>query len=123
MKFEEHNLQSSFVYWFRLAYPNDTLLSIPNGAKLSGNSLQRAKAWKRLEKEGALSGAADLFLAVKTNKYGGLWIETKTVKGTQSAKQKDFQKRIEKAGYAYIICRSLDTFQQVIREWMLQKII
>ena len=40
------------------------LFAIPNGAKLAGTYLQRAKAWKRLEAEGAVKGAADLLLSV-----------------------------------------------------------
>lgn len=122
MNFEEHRIQSSFVEWFRFAYPKHVLLSIPNGAKLAGNEVQRAKAWKRLEREGAIPGAADLFLAVRTPAFGGLWIETKTEKGTQSKAQKEFQRRVTADGYGYVICRSLQQFQNVVTAWINTKI-
>lgn len=112
----EHHLQVGCVKWFRLQYPKlkSLLLSIPNGAKLSNG----AKAWKRLEAEGAVAGAPDLLLLVPSGDYGFLCIEMKTKKGRQSDSQKAFEVEIVKNGGAYCIIRSLDQFQSIVKSYL-----
>lgn len=45
-----------------------------------------------------------------------LLIEFKTPTGRQSAKQKEWQARVEAQGFRYYIVRSLEDFQELIRE-------
>lgn len=112
----EHSLQVACVRWFRAQYPNlrKHLLSIPNGAKLANG----AKAWKRLEAEGAVAGAPDLLLLVPSGDYGFLCIEMKTPKGRQQQSQKAFEDAIVSKGGAYCIPRSLDQFQNLVRSYL-----
>lgn len=118
--FPEHELQVLCITWFRLTYPkiSGLLFAIPNGAKLAGNPIQRARAWKRLEAEGARPGVADLFLAVPAGKYAGLFIEMKVEKGTQRPAQKTFEKDIVQAGYGYAIPRDLETFIEIVQQYL-----
>jgi hypothetical protein len=120
MKHEEHDLQCACVRWFRTQHPKKArlLFAIPNGAKLSGSPLQRAKAWKRLEAEGAVSGAADLFLAIPSGDLAGLFIEMKTQRGRQSEKQAAFESAVIASGYGYAMPRTIENFMQIIASYL-----
>lgn len=120
MNHTEHNLQAACVTWFRMQYPTRAglLFAIPNGAKLAGTPWQRAKAWKRFEAEGALPGAADLFLAIPSGDLAGLFIEMKTKQGRQSDTQAAFEAGVVAAGYGYVIPRSLDGFVKIVKEYL-----
>lgn len=112
----EDDLQMACVRWYRMQYSayEKLLFSIPNGAMLAGDKLQRIKRWQRLAKAGALAGVADLFLSVPSKDAHGLYIEIKTTKGQQTKAQKEFQKAVELVGYRYVICRSFEDFKKVI---------
>lgn len=116
----EHALQAACVRWFRLQYPKykRLLFAIPNGARLYGNKLQRVKQWKKLEKEGAVPGAADLFLSIPSGDLAGLYIEMKTPKGVQSGKQKQFEQDALNAGYGYAMPRSFEEFERIIKNYL-----
>lgn len=119
MSKREHELQSACVRWFRLQHPTRTLFSIPNGAFLGGSDrAKRAMQWKKLKAEGAMEGAADLFLAVRTNDYAGLFIEMKAGKNGQTEEQKLFEQNVKVAGYEYKVCRDFDTFVSIIQAYL-----
>jgi hypothetical protein len=116
----EHDIQVACVNWFREAYPRYQwlFLAIPNGAMLYGDKTRRAIQWKKLEAEGALPGAADLFLAVPSGELHGLWIEMKTPKGTQSEKQKKFGEHVKNVGYGYAMPKSVKEFIKVVESYL-----
>lgn len=105
--------QRACVKWFRLQYPqlSKNLISIPNGYQTSAIQARIAIA------EGLTAGAADLVLFYPSHGFHALFIEMKTPKGRQSPKQKEFQAHVERFGYQYIICRSLDEFRAKITEY------
>ncbi|MEL7226888.1 MAG: hypothetical protein AAGL17_19140, partial [Cyanobacteria bacterium J06576_12] len=72
----------------------------------------------RLEREGALSGVPDLFLAVPSGDLAGLYIEMKTQRGTQSDEQKDFEAKAIALGYGYAMPRSRPEFERVVRSYL-----
>ncbi len=113
-------MQGACVQWFRLQYPKYSrlLFAIPNGARLHGTEAQRAAAWARLEKEGAIAGAADLFLAVPAHGMPGLFIEMKTPNGRQSEKQKAFEAAAVAAGYGYAVPRSETEFRNIVARYL-----
>lgn len=115
----ESELQSKCVAWFRAEYPDKRrlLFSIPNGVKLHGTEKERVITWKRLEREGAVPGAADLFLSVPSGDLAGLYIEMKTPKGTQQETQKEFEADVVEAGYGYVMPRSEKQFRNAIRRY------
>jgi hypothetical protein len=117
-RFAEHHLQASCVRWFRMQYPRLLLFAVPNGATLSGDARMRAQQWARLEAEGAIAGAADLFLAVPRGEFAGLFIEMKTPRGKQSDRQKEFEKRAIEAGYGYAVPRTFDQFVAIINQYL-----
>lgn len=110
MKQEEHNIQVACVCWFRIQYPfrSALLFAVPNGGRRDRVTGAKLKA------EGALAGVADMLLLCPSSRYHGLCIEFKTQTGRQSEAQKTFQRKVEGAGYAYCVVRSIDDFINVV---------
>ena len=120
-KQEEHELQKGCVKWFRLQYPKlqKLLFAIPNGARLAGNNrVERAKEWNKLKAEGAVQGAADLFLSIPSGDLAGLYIEMKTPKGKQSKEQQAFEQAVVQQGYGYAMPKSFFEFERVIKSYL-----
>ena len=67
----------------------------------------------RFKAMGVIPGVSD-FIYLKP---GGrpMFIELKTDTGSQSPAQKEWQAKIESAGYEYIICRDLETFKNILK--------
>lgn len=106
MKKEESQLQRLCVRWFRLSYPNALIFAIPNGGS---RHLFEAK---KMKDEGVLSGVADLQIITDNKTF---FIEMKSPKGRQNENQKVFQSKVEKLGFKYLICRSFDEFQNIVK--------
>ena len=111
---EEHHIQCACVRWFRYQYPHlhSCLFAVPNGGRRDKTTGAKLKA------EGVIAGVSDLILLVQRGGFGGLLIEMKTSKGSQSTEQKTWQKLVEQQGYRYIICRSLDDFMTKIEAYL-----
>jgi hypothetical protein len=121
-KQSEHQLQVQCVKWFRLKYPKLKMLlfSVPNGAMLYGNRMQRVKQWNYLKSEGATKGVSDLVLLVSSGEFSGLCIEMKTnaKHSKQSKEQKQFEAAVINQGFAYVVPRSFDEFRQVVTGYL-----
>lgn len=127
MREEEHNIQCACVRWFNLQWPEyrGLLFAVPNGSYRSKATAGKLKA------EGVVAGVADLILLVPRYRdkmtednpvvidiTHGLCIEMKTAKGGQSPEQKEWQVKVEKMGYKYSVCRSLDEFMAVVNGYL-----
>ena len=92
----------------------DYLYAIPNGGKRNFREAVRLKA------QGVKAGVSDLHLALPMNESCGLWIEMKKpiVKGQKkpdvSLSQRQWLKRMEKAGYVAVVCFGWDEAKEVI---------
>ena len=111
---EEHRLQAACVEWFRWAYPrlHHNLFAVPNGG------LRFKATCGKLVAEGVLAGVADLILLKRNAHYGALLIEMKTPDGRQSPSQRVWQEYIERDGYRYVICRSLEDFAREVSNYL-----
>jgi hypothetical protein len=111
---EEHKIQCACVKWFRLQHKHlsHALFAVPNGGKRDAVTAAKMKA------EGQLAGVADLILLYPNGKHHALLIEMKTETGRQADTQKAWQEKIEKHGYKYIICRSVDEFRIEINNYI-----
>lgn len=111
---EEHRIQCACVTWFRYQYQNyaHNLFAVPNGGKRDKVTAGKMKA------EGALAGVADLILLKSNAQYGALLIEMKTRTGRQRDSQLEWQRKIEKDGYKYVICRSIDDFKREVDDYL-----
>ena len=90
------------------------LFAVPNGG---GRSPVEAAIMKG---EGVVAGVADLILLEARGNYGALCIEMKTQssKSRQSVNQKIWQEATQKAGNAYVVIRSFESFQSVIQQYL-----
>lgn len=113
-KNEESRIQQACVLWFRLQHTSlaGLLFAIPNGG------YRNAVTGAILKAEGVLAGVSDLILLYPSGKYHGLCVEMKTPKGRQQETQRAFQRRVERAGYKYAICRGIDEFKEVISKYL-----
>ena len=109
---DETHIQIQMVNWFRLQYPSYIIAAIPNGGR------RNAVEAKIMKGEGVLAGFSDL-IVIAFNSI--LFVEVKTEKGKQSASQKKFQSDVERLGFQYSVCRSLQDFQLTIERWLKAK--
>lgn len=110
----ENKLQTSCVKWFDLYHPKYklNLFSVPNEGARSPRNGARMKAM------GRRAGVADMFLTIRNDKYNGLFIEFKTMKGKQSESQKAFEIAVINSGFEYFVCQDFDSFVKKISEYV-----
>ena len=117
----EHDEQVAVVQWWRQQYPKfaGLLFASANGLYLGGTPRQRAVRWSLFEKSGGRAGVADLFLALSSRGFHGLWIEMKATKGARlSQDQKDFLGDMASQGYMAVCCKSADSAIDTIKDYM-----
>ncbi|MFS0489906.1 VRR-NUC domain-containing protein [Leadbetterella byssophila] len=127
---EESEIQIACVAWFNYQYPqlSQVLIHVPNGRTRpkktkrlrDGRVIQYSPEGKKLKQEGLRKGTADLLLLTPRQGYGALCIEMKKPGGVQSPSQKEWQRLAEKNGNKYVVCRSLEEFMQVIRDYLVE---
>lgn len=102
-KHPERDLQVECVYWFRKTHKNQLIFSCPN-------EFARAEA-AAARKMGMLKGVSDIIVVMPDRV---LFVEFKSLEGSQSLDQKRFQQKLERMGYTYVIIRTLKQFKDVI---------
>ena len=116
----EQTIQQACIKWFSIQYPKDRklLIHVTNEGKRSYYQ------GKELVKAGLVKGVADLILFKPNKRYHGLCIEMKTPNknSKQNEAQKEWQQLVEKQGYKYVVCRSLEQFISEIIEYLRNKI-
>ena len=100
----EHQEQCFLIEWFDLqakarGYNPSLLFAIPNGGK------RDAIVGKRMKDEGVRRGIPDLFLAIPTDNFHGLFIELKRTNGARASKfQKEMIEELSQWGYPAVVC-------------------
>lgn len=64
---------------------------------------------------GVVDGPSDLILIIECDV---LFLEVKTPSGIQLEGQKDFMEKVRKRGHKYIIFRTLEEFQSIIKKYL-----
>ena len=109
----EEDIQAACVQWFRYQYPklSMNLFAIPNALAFTGES-RKAFFGKiaRLKNMGLVKGVPDLFLAVATDGFSGLFIEMKKPGEKLSKEQSVVCQNFLSHGYDVIVCDSVDQF-------------
>lgn len=111
----EHDLQVGCVNVFRLLYPQfrNLLMAIPNGG------FRAITTARMLIAEGVIKGVPDMFLAVASKGYHGLWIEMKNGKaGYVREEQKEMMALLSSQGYKCVVCRTLDDFISILKDYL-----
>lgn len=123
MKHREDMEQCALMQWARITRHNggviaDWLIAIPNGGK------RNASEAARMKKQGVKAGVSDLFLALPSKQFHGLWIEMKAPKtntspaGKPTQVQLDWLYRMAAAGYAAQLCFGWHSAKDVITEYL-----
>lgn len=123
MKHEESAEQQALFQWARLqskARPELALLfHIPNGQKLAGDRMRRARSAMRLKAEGMQPGVPDLCLPCSRGGYNGLFIELKRKDGgTVSPAQKAWIDRLQAQGYRALVCNGFEAARETILNYL-----
>lgn len=113
MKSLEHDLQVVLCKYMDLK--KIPYFSIPNGGK---RNLITAK---KLKAEGVKAGVSDLFIYLPASGYHGLFVEVKYGKNKQQQSQIEFQSKVEKNGYKYILVYSLEDLINGINNYVSAK--
>lgn len=123
MKHREDMEQCALTQWARITRHNggmiaDWLIAIPNGGK------RNASEAARMKKQGVKAGVSDLFLALPSKQFHGLWIEMKAPKtnaspaGKPTQVQLDWLDRMAAAGYAAQLCFGWQAAKDAITEYL-----
>jgi hypothetical protein len=91
---------------------SDYLIAIPNGGRRGKIESAMLKA------EGVKAGVSDLFLAVPTRHYPGLWIEMKIKPNKPSHAQIDWLKSMALQGYAVAVAWSWEEARDTIINYL-----
>lgn len=110
----EHHHQVLTVAWFRAQYPKlaSLLFAIPNGGQRNPATAAILKA------EGLVAGIPDLFLAIPSGAYHGLFIEMKTPNGALSQAQKRIHPLLVEYGYQVGLARGYDAAKALVKEYL-----
>lgn len=111
---KEEDMQLQCIKWFDYQYPKLKLHlhHSPNGGK------RDEREGARFKEMGTRAGFPDLILLLPNNFYPFMGIELKTDKGSQSERQKEYQKSFEEIGAKYVVVRSLEDFMREINQYL-----
>jgi hypothetical protein len=112
----ESQIQQDCLRWFAVQYPmlaqEGMLFHIPNeGIRLGGMGA-------RMKREGIVRGVADLCLCVPKGGYHALYIEMKKPGSYQRPEQKEWQRNVEKYGNRYVVCKTVEEFQNEVISYL-----
>ncbi len=130
MRSTEHDIQSALFAWAELAsgrHPELKLMfAIPNGGKREKRQNKKGRWFspeaQRLKKEGVKPGIPDIFLPCARCGSHGLFVEMKAPDGKVTSEQKKMHELLRWAGYAVIVCYSLESATALIIWYLKQKL-
>lgn len=108
---KENNIQAEIFKWYSNNYclnnhsPQNIIFAVPNGGTRNIREAMTLKA------TGLVAGVSDLIIVTNDEV---IFVEVKNEVGKQSDKQIEFQKKVEKLGYRYLLIRNLDEFKTKI---------
>ena len=114
----ERQEQEVVIQWMKLQHPwlvNHTIY-IMNEKRCS------VYVGSKLNAQGRLPGASDLFIAWPTNKYYGAFIEMKSLTGKPTKIQLEFLQRMAKVGYFTCCCQGADNAIATITAYLGNKL-
>jgi hypothetical protein len=119
----EDQIQAEIVQFYNNSYclthheDRNLIFSVPNGGLRS-----KIEAMK-LKSTGTLPGVSDLIIYhhKKIEELGiitvlNIFVEVKKEKGIHSKEQKEFEGRVAKMGFKYVIVKNLDEFKEMINK-------
>ena len=114
----ERQEQECVIDWINKAQPwlRNYIIKIHNEGRYS------KYVGAKLNAQGRLTGAADIFIAWPTNKYYGAWIEMKSMIGKPTKLQLEFLERMSEVGYFAACCQGADNAIATITAYLANKL-
>ncbi len=116
MKQVEHQEQAALFEWVALQtkrWPElENIFAIPNGG------YRHKTVAAKLQAEGVRAGVPDIFLAVSRAQWHGLFIEMKAGRNRPTPAQQEWIARLNRAGYAAVVCYGWLAARQIIEEYL-----
>lgn len=110
----ESRIQQDIVMWHRNNYglkhhsPRHLIFSVPN-------ERENKREQMRMIATGLMAGVSDLIVVMPCRI---VFVECKDSTGRQSDRQKEFERLVTDLGYTYILVRSLEEYQEKIKQWI-----
>lgn len=110
----ESRIQQEIVMWHRNTYglkhhnPRHLIFSVPN-------ERENKREQMRMIATGLMAGVSDLIVVMPCRI---VFVECKDATGKQSDRQKEFERLVNDLGYTYILVRSLEEYQEKIKQWI-----
>jgi len=116
----EGRIQAECYQYFWNNYPQyrGLYFAVPNENTRSDSNIITGAQRKAM---GVYHGVSDTLMLIPRGGYHGLCIEYKDEHGKQSQYQIAWQALVENQGYRYEVCRSLEQFKSIIREYLSNK--
>ena len=111
----EEMMQMQILREMERLFPAYAMLLVHNCNEFNGTKAQGGKR----KSMGIRKGFPDLSFFVPTEHYHGLHIELKCGRNKQSEEQKKYQELLEKQGYQYVVCKSVEEFINGIDKYLL----
>ena len=113
----EMHIQAECVKWLWNERPmtRGLFFHVENELSMAGNN---AAVGAIRRAQGIVKGVSDCILLMQRGGYGALLVEFKTATGYQSSAQKEWQSLVERQGYKYVVCRSLEEFKEIIDNYL-----
>lgn len=114
MKQLEHQIQAGFFKYLNLQYKfiRPCIFAIPNGGH------RHIAVAKKMKDEGVTAGVFDVFVAIPSNHFHGLWMEFKAGKNKITQAQEEFKKRMLTMGYACAVVYSIDEAIEELQRYL-----
>lgn len=111
----ELQLQKQCVSHFEEYYPEykDLLIALPNGFRAQCDY----KTNKYLKELGFKKDTPDLFLAIKSNLYSGLFVELVPDGERLTKKKYEYLEKLRMNNYRVVIVRDVDSFATAIKNY------
>lgn len=107
----ESSLQQALIAWAWSQPAWRRLFAIPNGG------WRHPRTAARLRAEGVQAGLPDLCLPAAHGGAFGLFLEMKSARGRVTPAQAAWHTALRAAGYAVVVCRTLDEAQAALRAY------
>lgn len=112
----EHQIQSAFFSWVRIAMKQTPVLelmfAVPNAAKRSYKIAAMLKA------EGLRAGVPDVIFPVARSGFNGLAIEFKTTIGKLSAEQAYYTKELVKENWLFCMLTDAEEAIRIVKNYL-----
>lgn len=110
---KESEIQKSFFQWLSYyPYIRSLTTHIPNGGSRDVREARNLKA------QGVSPGWPDVFMAIPSGYFAGLWIEFKSKSGKLTEHQLNRIELLEASGYAIWLCYSLEDAIEAVKSYL-----